>query len=176
MKMLPFGGQGANMAMLGALDLVNLLFDMESDTQEEITGVFERYHKSRRAASKAAFNSSHQTANLMHGKVEQGFFCPALSPCWRCTLKASTNALLPQPNTGHRRGCDSVHFAQLDSQLDDPLGLGQVQRVSPPGCILTLCATARIVQVQDQQAIAQGSVSIQYPNKHLIDNDHNPIH
>ncbi|KAF9385646.1 hypothetical protein CPB97_004616 [Podila verticillata] len=67
-KMLPFGGQGANMAMLGALDLVNLLFDMESDTQEEITSVFERYHKSRRAASKAAFNSSHQTANLMHGK------------------------------------------------------------------------------------------------------------
>ncbi|KAG0360677.1 hypothetical protein BG005_010142 [Podila minutissima] len=67
-KMLPFGGQGANMAMLGALDLVNLLFDMESDTQEEITSVFERYHKSRRTASKAAFNTSHQTANLMHGK------------------------------------------------------------------------------------------------------------
>lgn len=77
--MLPFGGQGANMAMLGALDLVNLLFDMESDTQEEITSVFERYHKSRRTASKAAFNSSHQTANLMHGKVGQAFFSSVVS-------------------------------------------------------------------------------------------------
>ena len=114
MKMLPFGGQGANMAMLGALDLVNLLFDMESDTQEEITSVFERYHKSRRTASKAAFNSSHQTANLMHGKVGQAFFSSVVS-LLGYTLNASTYAFLPQSNTGHRRGCDSVYFAQLDS-------------------------------------------------------------
>lgn len=72
------------MAMLGALDLVNLLFDMESDTQEEITSVFERYHKSRRTASKAAFNTSHQTANLMHGKVgRRSSFCASLSLGWR---------------------------------------------------------------------------------------------
>ncbi|KAG0349204.1 hypothetical protein BG004_000859 [Podila humilis] len=67
-QMLPFGGQGANMAMLGALDLVNLLYDMESNTQEEITSVFERYQKSRGTISKTAVSSSNQTADLMHGK------------------------------------------------------------------------------------------------------------
>jgi hypothetical protein len=164
--MLPFGGQGANMAMLGALDLVNLLFDLESDTQEEITSVFERYHRSRRTASKAAFNTSHQTANLMHGKVgRRSSFSDSLSLCRRMY----TNTPICQLNVGHYGGRAPVHFAQLDPQLDDQMGLGQVQRVSSSGCVPALCTIARIVQVQDKQAVTQGRITIQYPNKHLID-------
>ncbi|KAF9385103.1 hypothetical protein CPC16_008098 [Podila verticillata] len=67
-KMLPFGGQGANTAIQGAVELVNLLFDIYTDSQEEITQVFEQYYKARHASSAAAVDVSNQTAYLMHKK------------------------------------------------------------------------------------------------------------
>ncbi|KAF9326053.1 hypothetical protein BG006_010496 [Podila minutissima] len=53
-KMLPFGGQGANMAILSALELVNLLYDIDEDSQEEISQVFEKYYEARHSAGVAA--------------------------------------------------------------------------------------------------------------------------
>ncbi|KAF9384932.1 hypothetical protein CPB97_005268 [Podila verticillata] len=67
-KMLPFGGQGANMAILGAVQLVNLLFDIYTNTQEEITQVFQQYFAARSGPGKAAVSASNSTGYLMHKK------------------------------------------------------------------------------------------------------------
>ncbi|KAK3836077.1 MAG: hypothetical protein JOS17DRAFT_736054 [Linnemannia elongata] len=65
-KMLPFGGQGATMAMQSAVALANLLFDMHNVTEPEITRVFEKYYDARSRPGKLAVNSSHQTGSVMH--------------------------------------------------------------------------------------------------------------
>jgi 2-polyprenyl-6-methoxyphenol hydroxylase-like FAD-dependent oxidoreductase len=67
--MVPFGGQGANMAILGALHLTNLLFDMFSNSQEEITHVFAEYHDMRRKPAKTSVDGSNKTGTLLHKKV-----------------------------------------------------------------------------------------------------------
>ncbi|KAG0093524.1 hypothetical protein BGZ93_009963 [Podila epicladia] len=67
-KMLPFGGQGANMAILSALELVNLLYDIDEDSQEEISQVFEKYYEARHSAGVAGVDASHQMGFLMHRK------------------------------------------------------------------------------------------------------------
>ncbi|KAG0335641.1 hypothetical protein BG000_007353 [Podila horticola] len=67
-KMLPFGGQGANMAILSALELVNLLHDIYEDSQEEISQVFEKYYEARHSAGVAAVDASHQMGFLLHRK------------------------------------------------------------------------------------------------------------
>ncbi|KAI8594597.1 hypothetical protein EDD21DRAFT_449269 [Dissophora ornata] len=67
-KMVPFGGQGANMAILGALHLSNLLFDLYSVSQEDITRVFEEYSLLRRKPAKASVDGSNKTGSLLHKK------------------------------------------------------------------------------------------------------------
>ncbi|KFH65613.1 hypothetical protein MVEG_09089 [Podila verticillata NRRL 6337] len=67
-KMLVFGGQGANMAIDGAVELVNLLFDIDTDSQRDITDVFKKYHHSRRGAALTAVKSSNQSGSMMHSK------------------------------------------------------------------------------------------------------------
>ncbi|GJJ77148.1 hypothetical protein EMPS_09507 [Entomortierella parvispora] len=67
-KMQPFGGQGANMAILGALQLTNLLFDIYSTSQEEITRVFKEYHHMRRRPGKTSVEGSNSTGSLLHKK------------------------------------------------------------------------------------------------------------
>ena len=64
--MLPFGGQGATMAMQSAVALANLLFDMHNVTETEITRVFKQYYDARSGPGKLAVNSSHQTGTVMH--------------------------------------------------------------------------------------------------------------
>lgn len=66
--MLPFGGEGAKMGMLDEVELANLLFDLYSDSQDEITTVFEKYHQSRKGPCKAATNVSRQNGSLVHNK------------------------------------------------------------------------------------------------------------
>ncbi|KAI1315186.1 hypothetical protein EDD11_001123 [Mortierella claussenii] len=68
-KMVPFGGQGANMAILGALHLTNLLYDIYSPSQKEITRVFKEYHAMRRKPGKASVEGSNKTASLLHKKM-----------------------------------------------------------------------------------------------------------
>lgn len=57
------------MAILSALELVNLLYDIDEDSQEEISQVFEKYYEARHSASVAAVDASHQMGFLMHRKV-----------------------------------------------------------------------------------------------------------
>ncbi|GJJ74725.1 hypothetical protein EMPS_07083 [Entomortierella parvispora] len=75
-KMLPFGGQGACCAIQGALELTNLLYDMESTSQQGITKVFEQYYKTRYDVGRTSVNLSSQMGSLMH---TQGF----LGDCMR---------------------------------------------------------------------------------------------
>jgi 2-polyprenyl-6-methoxyphenol hydroxylase-like FAD-dependent oxidoreductase len=64
--MLPFGGQGATMAMQSAVALANLLFEMQNITEPEIARVFQQYYNARSRPGKLAVNSSHQTGSVMH--------------------------------------------------------------------------------------------------------------
>ncbi|KAG9069932.1 hypothetical protein KI688_009257 [Linnemannia hyalina] len=65
-KMLPFGGQGATMAMQSAVALANLLFDIHNVTEPEIARVFKQYYDARSGPGKLAVKSSHQTGSVMH--------------------------------------------------------------------------------------------------------------
>ncbi|KAG0366470.1 hypothetical protein BGZ54_005305 [Gamsiella multidivaricata] len=67
-KMVPFGGQGANMAILGALHLTNLLYDMYSVSQDEITQVFRKYYDMRWKPAKTSVDGSKKTGILLHKK------------------------------------------------------------------------------------------------------------
>lgn len=64
------------MAILGAVQLVNLLFDIYTNTQEEITQVFQQYFAARSGPGKAAVSASNSTGYLMHKKVP---FCGSKS-------------------------------------------------------------------------------------------------
>ncbi|ORZ28327.1 hypothetical protein BCR41DRAFT_72293 [Lobosporangium transversale] len=66
--MLPFAGQGANMAILSALELTNLLYDMKSDTQTEITRIFKVYYKNRHSLAKWCVSSANQHGAMLHKK------------------------------------------------------------------------------------------------------------
>ncbi|KAF8953758.1 hypothetical protein BGZ52_003597 [Haplosporangium bisporale] len=70
-KMLPFGGESANMGMPDGVESANLLFDLYSDSQDEITTIFEKYHQSRKGPCKTVINVSHQNGSLVNSK---GFF------------------------------------------------------------------------------------------------------
>ncbi|KAF9082319.1 hypothetical protein BGX23_012587, partial [Mortierella sp. AD031] len=57
-KMSPMGGQGANIAMHGALALANLLYALPSNTTTDIEEAFEAYKAERMAPSAEAFKAS----------------------------------------------------------------------------------------------------------------------
>ncbi|KAG0338590.1 hypothetical protein BG000_003740 [Podila horticola] len=62
---------GANMAIDGAVELVNLLFDIQTDSQQDITEVFKQYHDARREAALTAVKSSNKSGSMMHSKCER---------------------------------------------------------------------------------------------------------
>lgn len=66
---MPFGGQGANMAILSAVELANLLYDTESVAQEETTRVFKEYYETRHKISQIAVEQSNQNGALIHKRV-----------------------------------------------------------------------------------------------------------
>ncbi|KAF9124769.1 hypothetical protein BGW39_007924 [Mortierella sp. 14UC] len=65
-KMLPFGGQGATVAIQSAVLLANLLFDIRNTSEKEITRVFKEYFDARSGPGKMSVKSSHETGTLMH--------------------------------------------------------------------------------------------------------------
>ncbi|KAF9926265.1 hypothetical protein FBU30_004125 [Linnemannia zychae] len=65
-KMLPFGGQGATMAIQSAVTLANLLFDMKDVSSSEITRIFKEYYDARSGPGRLCVKSSHQSGTLMH--------------------------------------------------------------------------------------------------------------
>ncbi|KAF9977662.1 hypothetical protein BGZ73_005378 [Actinomortierella ambigua] len=69
-KVVPFGGQGAVQAILDAVSLVNLLYEIPSTSSEDITKVFAAYYKERGTRSKAAVQFSEQLGTIVSG---QGF-------------------------------------------------------------------------------------------------------
>ncbi|KAF9957503.1 hypothetical protein BGZ70_009494 [Mortierella alpina] len=64
--MVPFGGQGANMAILSAVELANLLYDTTSVTQDETTHIFEEYYETRHTISRISVEQSNQNGALIH--------------------------------------------------------------------------------------------------------------
>ncbi|KAF9088011.1 hypothetical protein BGX23_007694 [Mortierella sp. AD031] len=65
-KMLPFAGQGATNAIQSAVLLANLLFDIHSVSEDEITRVFKEYFDGRSESGRLSVASSRQSGTLMH--------------------------------------------------------------------------------------------------------------
>ncbi|KAF9537786.1 hypothetical protein EC957_007673 [Mortierella hygrophila] len=61
-KLSPAGGHGAVTAMHDAIALANLLYCMPTRTSEDITNIFEEYHKERFPAVMESYNNSRQLA------------------------------------------------------------------------------------------------------------------
>ncbi|KAG0366469.1 hypothetical protein BGZ54_005304 [Gamsiella multidivaricata] len=81
-KMLPFAGQGANMSILSALELTNLLFDIHSNSQEEITRVLKEYYAARYELAKWCVGSANQNGAMLHRKGTVGDFVRYLFLNW----------------------------------------------------------------------------------------------
>ncbi|KAG0271504.1 hypothetical protein BGZ95_000677, partial [Linnemannia exigua] len=63
-KLNPSGGHGAVTAMHDAIALANLIYAMPSRTQEDITKIFEEYHKERIPAVMESYNNSQLVSKL----------------------------------------------------------------------------------------------------------------
>ncbi|KAG0091238.1 hypothetical protein BGZ93_008549 [Podila epicladia] len=61
--------QGANMTIDGAVELVNLRFDIHTDSQEETTEVFKQYHDFCRRTAQIVVKSSNQSGSMMHSEA-----------------------------------------------------------------------------------------------------------
>ncbi|KAG0241721.1 hypothetical protein B0O80DRAFT_469005 [Mortierella sp. GBAus27b] len=64
-KVVPSAGLGANLAILDAVHLCNLLVDLRSPTIENITLVFENYYVKRSEIAKAALANARQFGKVM---------------------------------------------------------------------------------------------------------------
>ncbi|KAF9950932.1 hypothetical protein BGZ72_007486 [Mortierella alpina] len=68
-KILPFGSNGVDMSFLSALELANLLYEMPTSNQDEITLIFEKYFQARHKVSKASVEMSRRTGIMFNRKV-----------------------------------------------------------------------------------------------------------
>ncbi|KAF8950128.1 hypothetical protein BGZ46_004747, partial [Entomortierella lignicola] len=64
-KVVPSAGLGANLAILEGVHLCNLLYDMSTVSQKNITKVFQTYHSQRAAIAKTALEKSRQFGKVM---------------------------------------------------------------------------------------------------------------
>lgn len=114
------------MGMSDGVESANLLFDLYSDSQDEITTVFEKYHQSRKGPCKTAINVSHQNGSLVHNKSLFADFAHYLVlnyiPDWIVVKKESgaSNGLCHQVNF--------LPYAQFRGTLQP--------KVNPPSCRL----------------------------------------
>ncbi|KAI9238856.1 MAG: hypothetical protein BYD32DRAFT_412624 [Podila humilis] len=67
-KVVPHAGQGAAQAMLDAISLANILYEIPSKSLSDIQTVFEAYKKERAALGKAAVQGSRQMGRLSAGR------------------------------------------------------------------------------------------------------------
>jgi len=70
-KHLPFGGQGANQAILDSVHLVNQLYGIPSNSQADITKSFEAYYGYRSANAKEVFKSTSLVASILSSRVRR---------------------------------------------------------------------------------------------------------
>ncbi|KAF9967397.1 hypothetical protein BGZ70_009720 [Mortierella alpina] len=67
-KVVPFGGQGANQAILDMVALMNLLVDLNSNTVPEIECIFEKYFKLRSPVGRSSVEVSNRLGGMMNRK------------------------------------------------------------------------------------------------------------
>ncbi|KAF9927046.1 hypothetical protein BGZ67_007780 [Mortierella alpina] len=67
-KHLPFGGQGANQAILDSVHLVNQLYGIPSNSQADISKSFEAYYGYRSANAKEVFKSTSLVASILSSR------------------------------------------------------------------------------------------------------------
>ncbi|KAG0050431.1 hypothetical protein BGZ83_004807 [Gryganskiella cystojenkinii] len=67
---LVVGGQGAIQCLLDGVCLVNLLYDMEYNTPDEISRAFKKYHARRSVVAKSSIGEASNVDKVFHG---QGF-------------------------------------------------------------------------------------------------------
>ncbi|KAI1313426.1 hypothetical protein EDD11_002634 [Mortierella claussenii] len=67
-KVVPSAGLGANLAILDAVHLCNLLVDLPSPARENVTLVFDNYHEKRSHIAQNALNNARQFGKVMSNR------------------------------------------------------------------------------------------------------------
>ncbi|KAF9111865.1 hypothetical protein BGX27_004338 [Mortierella sp. AM989] len=67
-KHLPFGGQGANQAILDSVHLVNQLYGIPSNSVEDIAKSFQAYYNYRSTNARKVFSSTGMVANILNNR------------------------------------------------------------------------------------------------------------
>ncbi|KAF9172165.1 hypothetical protein BGX20_006209 [Mortierella sp. AD010] len=67
-KHLPFGGQGANQAILDSVHIVNQLYGIPSGSLEDIAKSFQAYHAARSANAKQVYKSTGMVASILSNR------------------------------------------------------------------------------------------------------------
>ncbi|KAF9432026.1 hypothetical protein BGZ76_011398 [Entomortierella beljakovae] len=67
-KHLPFGGQGANQAILDSVHLVNQLYGIPSNSTEDLAKSFKAYYNSRSSNARKVFGSTGMIASVLNNR------------------------------------------------------------------------------------------------------------
>ncbi|KAF9539453.1 hypothetical protein BGW38_009936 [Lunasporangiospora selenospora] len=67
-KHLPFGGQGANQAILDAVHLVNQLYGIPSNSLEDVSKSFKAYHAHRSPNARDLYKSTGMVASMLSSR------------------------------------------------------------------------------------------------------------
>jgi 2-polyprenyl-6-methoxyphenol hydroxylase-like FAD-dependent oxidoreductase len=68
-KHLPFGGQGANQAILDSVHLVNQLYGIPSNSLSDIGMSFRAYYENRSGNAKEVYKSTSMVATILSARV-----------------------------------------------------------------------------------------------------------
>ncbi|KAF9111341.1 hypothetical protein BGX27_005043 [Mortierella sp. AM989] len=147
-KVLPFAGQGAIQAILDGVSLANALYDMDSNSLNDITKAFKRYSNERIPVARVAVAGSRSFGKLVNVQGKLSDFFRKLSfrtvPSW--ILKFATDKLhlnRPQltflrmvPDRGSAKAPEQKYSPKyLEHLVRNSVAIERPQNVSVPGDI-----------------------------------------
>ncbi|KAF9347706.1 hypothetical protein BGX26_000834 [Mortierella sp. AD094] len=132
-KVLPFAGQGAIQAILDGVSLANALYDMKSNSLDEITKAFKRYSSERIPVAKVAVSGSRSFGKLVNIQGRLSDFIRKISfrtlPNW--LLRLATDKLhLYRPQLAYLPIVPDRGSARAHEQYYSPKYLEQLVRNS----------------------------------------------
>lgn len=191
-KVLPFAGQGAIQAILDGISLANALYDMKSNSIEDITKAFKRYSGERIPIARAAVVGSQSFGKLLNVQGRLSDFIRKISfsrvPDW--ALKMATDKLhlhrpqltfLPMvPDRGsakaHKQQYSPRYMARLihDQQILMDRQRGADERVADPSTATK--GQGEEARADDKHRGYQGSDSLHNGHHHFQNREQHPNH
>ncbi|KAF9185542.1 hypothetical protein BGZ51_002615 [Haplosporangium sp. Z 767] len=138
-KVVPSAGLGANLAILDGVHLCNLLVDLPTPSQENITLVFQNYFEKRSKIAQAALNNARQFGKVMS---ERGFVSEVVRKIF---LNYIPDWMTRWSNTQRLQYRPQLHFLKQVPDRGTPKALPQEPRISRAMWLLVLAVLAMSV-------------------------------